>query len=106
MSALRALANMLGVAPRLAEDALHSERAAKAVLSRRNLFAAAGAMAAGTVFCPPIEVIAAPVNPWAMAPQLALSMRVMYSVIAGLSDRQFSAPDGSSVAVKVYQDSP
>ena len=50
MSALQTLARMLGVAPRLAEDARFSERAARAALSRRNLFAAAGAMAAGTVF--------------------------------------------------------
>lgn len=49
MSALNALAKMLGVPARLAEDALHSERAARAVLSRRNLFAAAGALAAGSV---------------------------------------------------------
>lgn len=49
MSALSQLANMLGVAPRLAEDAMYSERAAHAVLTRRNLFAAAGAMTAGSV---------------------------------------------------------
>jgi hypothetical protein len=47
---LRRLASMLGVKTDHAEDALHSERAAQAVLSRRNLFAAAGAMAAGTAF--------------------------------------------------------
>lgn len=39
MNALTTLANMLGIAPRLAEDALHSESAARAVLTRRNLFA-------------------------------------------------------------------
>lgn len=49
MSALTTLARMLGVAPRLAEDALHSESAARAVLSRRNLFAAGAALAAGSV---------------------------------------------------------
>lgn len=48
MSALRTLASMLGVAPRLAEDALHSESAARAVLSRRNLFAAGAALAVGS----------------------------------------------------------
>lgn len=52
MSALQTLGRMLGVRSDLAEDAMHSERAAKAVLSRRNLFAAAGAMAAGAVFVP------------------------------------------------------
>lgn len=72
MSALKTLARMLGVAPRLAEDALHSERAAQAVLSRRNLFAAAGAMAAGAVFCPSAELIAPVVNPWALAQQMTL----------------------------------
>ena len=50
MTALATLARMLGVRRDLAEDALHSERAAKAVLSRRNLFAAGAAMATGSVF--------------------------------------------------------
>jgi hypothetical protein len=47
---LSALARMLGIKTDLAEDALHSERAARAVLTRRNLFAAGGALAAGSVF--------------------------------------------------------
>lgn len=50
MEALATLARMLGVHRSLAEDALHSERAAKAVLSRRSLFAAGAAMATGSVF--------------------------------------------------------
>jgi hypothetical protein len=41
---------MLGVPQHQAEDALHSERAARAVISRRNLFAAGGALAAGAVW--------------------------------------------------------
>lgn len=49
MQALKTLAKMLGVPARLAEDALHSESAARAVLSRRNLFAAGAAMAAGSL---------------------------------------------------------
>ncbi len=49
MSALLSFAKLLGVAPRLAEDALRSESAARAVLSRRNLFAAGAAMAAGSL---------------------------------------------------------
>jgi hypothetical protein len=49
MQSLARLAKMLGVPTRLAEDALHSERAARAVLSRRNLFAAGAAMAAGSL---------------------------------------------------------
>jgi hypothetical protein len=49
VKALTVLANMLGVPSRLAEDALHSESAARAVLSRRNLFAAGAALAAGSV---------------------------------------------------------
>lgn len=56
MSALQKLAKMLGVGEHQAEDAMHSERAAKAALSRRNLFAAAGALAAGTVFVPVRQV--------------------------------------------------
>jgi hypothetical protein len=47
---LAALAKLLGVRRHLAEDALHSERAARAVLSRRELFVASGALAAGSVF--------------------------------------------------------
>lgn len=47
---LNALARLLGIKPDHAEDALHSERAARAVLTRRNLFAAGGALAAGSVF--------------------------------------------------------
>lgn len=50
MTALATLAKLLGVRQDLAEDALHSERAARAVLTRRSLLAAAGAMASGTVF--------------------------------------------------------
>ena len=50
MTALSTLARMLGVRRELAEDALHSERAAKAVLSRRSLFAAVGAMVGGVAF--------------------------------------------------------
>jgi hypothetical protein len=49
MTALATLSRMLGVAPRLAEDALHSEGAARAALSRRNLFAAGAAMATGSL---------------------------------------------------------
>lgn len=49
MKGLATLARMLGVPSRLAEDALHSEGAARAVLSRRNLFAAGAAMAAGSL---------------------------------------------------------
>jgi hypothetical protein len=50
MTALSTLARMLGVRRDLAEDVLHSERAAKAVLSRRCLFAAGAAMVAGDAF--------------------------------------------------------
>jgi hypothetical protein len=46
---LATLAKMLGVPARLAEDALHSESAARAVLSRRNLFAASSALAVGSL---------------------------------------------------------
>lgn len=47
---LTTLARMLGIKPHQAEDALHSERAARSVLSRRNLFAASGALALGSAF--------------------------------------------------------
>lgn len=49
MNALTTLAKMLGIPSHQAEDALHSESAARAVLSRRNLFAAGAAMAAGSL---------------------------------------------------------
>jgi hypothetical protein len=50
MTALSTLARLLGLPVRLAEDALHSERAARLALSRRSLFLGAGAMATGSVF--------------------------------------------------------
>ncbi len=53
MTALSTIARMLGIRTDLAEDALHSESAARAGLSRRNLFLATGAMAAGSVFSIP-----------------------------------------------------
>lgn len=43
-------AKLVGVAPRHAEAALHSERVAQGVLSRRAMFSATAALAAGTVF--------------------------------------------------------
>ena len=51
---------MLRVPAGDAEDALHSERAAHAVLTRRNLFAAAGAMAAGTLVSVPVASVECP----------------------------------------------
>jgi hypothetical protein len=48
-----AFAKLLGVKRHQAEDALHSEGVARAVLSRRELFAASGALAAGSVFAFP-----------------------------------------------------
>ena len=50
MTSLSRFARLLGLPAHQAEDALHSERAARAVLSRRSFFAASGAMAAGTGF--------------------------------------------------------
>lgn len=50
MSALQKFARMLGLGDDQAEDALRSESAARAVLSRRNLFAAGAALAAGSAF--------------------------------------------------------
>lgn len=46
---LQTFAKMLGLPTRLAEDALHSESSARAVLTRRSLFAAGAALAAGSV---------------------------------------------------------
>jgi len=59
---LRSLARLLGVREDQAHDALHSERAAQAVLRRRDFFAASGALAAGVAF---VETPAlAPVPTW------------------------------------------
>ena len=57
-------ARLLGIRIDQAEDALHSERGAKHVVSRRDFFGAAGALTAGTVFsfaAPEPLAIAAPV---------------------------------------------
>ncbi len=57
MSIWNEFAKLVGVAPRHAEDALHSERAAKATLSRRGMFGASAALAAGVAFgFPEIQV--------------------------------------------------
>ena len=50
MQALSAFARLLGVPLRHAEDALHSESAARFVLSRRSVFGVAGALALGSAF--------------------------------------------------------
>lgn len=73
MSALKTLARMLGVGDHQAEDALHSESAARAVLTRRNLFAAGAALAAGSVFVGgplPLHVFTDDYE-WWVAPNLA-----------------------------------
>ena len=70
MSIFSEFAQLIGVAPRHAEDALHSERCARATLaarapgqalSRRGLFGAAAALAAGTAFGFPAPVKRAPI---------------------------------------------
>lgn len=55
---IQTLAKMLGLSRDDAEASMHSERAARAVLTRRNLFAAGAAMAAGSAFS-----FGAPVDP-------------------------------------------
>ncbi len=50
VSALSTLARMLGLSDEHAEASIHSENAARAVLTRRNLFAAGAALAAGSAF--------------------------------------------------------
>jgi len=68
-------AKMIGVPEHQAEDALHSERAARATLTRRNLFAGGAALAAGSVFSFP-TLVATPVwqTPVYMAPFSAALM--------------------------------
>lgn len=50
MTALSSFARLLGLPVHQAEDALYSERAARAVLSRRAFGAAVGALVCGTAF--------------------------------------------------------
>lgn len=54
MTPLSRFAKLLGLPHHQAEDALHSERAARAVLTRRSFFAAGGAMAASLAFSFPV----------------------------------------------------
>lgn len=49
MQALHTFAALLGLPRHLAEDALYSERAARALLSRRGLFIGTAALACGSV---------------------------------------------------------
>ncbi len=68
MSALQTLGKMLGLVGEPQADILTNAPAARAVLSRRNLFAGAAALAggkvfSGEVFAPPVpEVITWPVG--------------------------------------------
>ena len=50
MTMLETFSRLVGVERHNAEDALRSERAGKAVLSRRGFFAAGAALAAGVAF--------------------------------------------------------
>lgn len=50
MTALVEFARMLGLQSRHAEDALHSEQAARLVVSRRGFLGASALLAAGSVF--------------------------------------------------------
>ncbi len=50
MTALYRFARLLGIPSHQAEDALHSERAARHVLSRRSFFGVSAAMVAGAGF--------------------------------------------------------
>jgi len=50
MSWLSRFASLVGLPERLAEDALHSERAAQHTLSRRGMLLGGAAMATGAVF--------------------------------------------------------
>lgn len=50
MSIWNDFASLIGVAPRHAEDALYSERAARATLSRRSMLSASAALATGVAF--------------------------------------------------------
>lgn len=59
-SALKEFAKLLHLPERHAEDALHSERAAKHTISRRSFFGTSAAMAGAAVFAIPQAVEAEP----------------------------------------------
>ncbi len=93
MGALDTFAKLLGLPRHQAEDALHSERAAKAVLSRRSFFAAGAALAAGTVYAPSCELY---VNPWAEAQEFMMNYEDMFDamgrVMGAIGRRPKEAP--------------
>ena len=74
-------AKMIGVPEHQAEDALHSERAARATLTRRNLFAGGAALAAGSVFSFPTP--APIVLPWNVLLPLFLPGGLFYMAQKG-----------------------
>ncbi len=79
MSWRQAFAKMIGVPEHQSEDALHSEGAARAVLSRRDLLAAGAGLAAGSAFsfaspvASPLPLI---VSPWAMTTSMGVAQIV------------------------------
>lgn len=84
MSALATLGKMLGITGEPDYDILKNERAAKVAFSRRSLFAAGAAMAAGIVFTgdvftpPPVFIE----DPWADAKRFSRMQQQM--MIGGL----------------------
>jgi len=90
VSGLSRFARLLGLPAHQAEDALHSERAASAVLSRRSLFAASGAMAAGSCFS-------------FGAPALAQSFMVLRDCGEWADFRVFYEPDGIRLSRAGYE---
>lgn len=67
MTILATFARLIGIPERLAEDALHSERAARHTLSRRGMMGALAAMAAGSVVSLPALPAARVLVHWSAA---------------------------------------
>lgn len=80
MSALDTFAKLLGLPRHQAEDALYSESAAHAVLSRRSFFAASAALATSTVYAPSCDLY---VDPWADARWFASRSALLLPMLVG-----------------------
>lgn len=93
MSVWNDFASLIGVAPRHAEAALYSERAAKATLSRRAMFGASAALAAGVAFGFPTSApVYVPPADIAFPDWVRLSMAIMPALYFYGQQEVLSAP--------------
>lgn len=81
IATLRELAKTLGCAIHQAEDVVRSEESARVALSRRGLFRAAGAVAAGSMFSFTPEAL-----PEVRAGDILLLLKKIYPLRLSISD--------------------